>query len=186
MDIKQLKDNKTDRLVQVLNATFGEIPFVGGVFVEFFSSVIPNHRTDRIVEFIRLLEEKFNKQEQEIFESQILNEEFSGLFEDIIESTIRTIGNQRKRDLVEVLRAGLTANREVITELRLITKTLKELNDVETIILKHKSIRTANESSEFYQKHKSVLDAQYLFVGSSKEDEKRHYMYKGYLNHLVS
>lgn len=186
MEIKQLKDNKTDRLVQVLNATFGEIPFVGGVFVEFISSVVPNQRTDRIVEFIRLLDEKLNKHEQEIFQSRILNEDFSGLFEDIIESALRSIGKERKQNLVEVLRAGLKSDKEAINELRLIAKTLKELNDVEVIILKSKSIRTANEHSEFYQKHKSVLDSQYLFVGSSREDEKRHYMYKGYIYHLVS
>ncbi|MBK8112601.1 MAG: hypothetical protein IPK46_20980 [Saprospiraceae bacterium] len=186
MEIKQLNDNKTDRLVQVLNATFGEIPFVGGVFVQFISSVIPNQRTDRIVEFIRLLDEKLNKHEQEIFQSKILNEDFSGLFEDIIESALRSIGEERRQNLVEVFKAGLKSDKETINELRLVTKILKELNDVEVIILKSKSIRTTNEYHEFYQKHNSILDSQYLIVGASKEDEKRHYMYKGYMYHLVS
>lgn len=186
MKDRSLNENRIDRLVQLINATFGEIPIVGGAIVEFFSSVIPNQRTDRIIEFIKILNQRLSDQEQETFRNQILNEDFNGLLEDVVESTIKSIGKERKQHLVEVLKAGLNANKEETIELKLVTKTLKEINDIEVIILNSHIAKTSNEHHDFYQKHSSVLDARRLFSNADKNDEKKHYIYKGYLYHLVS
>lgn len=186
MEIKNLNENNTDKLVKIINATFGEIPIVGGTLVELFSSVIPNQRIDRMVEFIKILKEKLSNQEQELLKSKILDENFNSLLEDVIESTIRTIGKERKHHFCKIVHTGLTSNKEELIELRIITRTLKELNDIEMIILKNLSILSTNERTSFYQKNKSILESERLYVGASKEQEKRHYMFKGYLYHLVA
>jgi len=186
MEIKNLNENNTDKLVKIINATFGEIPIVGGTLVELFSSVIPNQRIDRMVEFIKILKEKLTNQEQELLKSKILDENFNSLLEDVIESTIRTIGKERKHHFYKIVHTGLTSNKEELIELRIITRTLKELNDIEMIILKNLSILSTNERTSFYQKNKSILESERLYVGASKEQEKRHYMFKGYLYHLVA
>ncbi len=186
MEIKNLNENNTDKLVKIINATFGEIPIVGGTLVELFSSVIPNQRIDRMVEFIKILKEKLSNQEQELLKSKILDENFNSLLEDVIESTIRTIGKERKHHFCKIVHTGLTSNKEELIELRIITRTLKELNDIEMIILKNLSILSTNERTSFYQKNKSILESEHLYVGASKEQEKRHYMFKAYLYHLVA
>lgn len=186
MEIKNLNENKTDKLVKTINATFGEIPIIGGALVELLSSVIPNQRIDRMVEFIKILNEKLTSQEQELLKSQILDENFNGLLQDVIDSTIKTIGKERKNHFAKIVQSGLTSNKEELIELRLITRILKEINDIEMIILKYHSIRTSNESSIFLQKNRNILESERLFVGASKEQEKQHFMYKGYLYHLVS
>ncbi|HPI41903.1 MAG TPA: hypothetical protein PLJ21_13930 [Pseudobdellovibrionaceae bacterium] len=186
MEIKNLNENKTDKLVKTINATFGEIPIIGGALVELLSSVIPNQRIDRMVEFIKILNEKLTSQEQELLKSQILDENFNGLLQDVIDSTIKTIGKERKNHFAKIVQSGLTSNKQELIELRLITRILKEINDIEMIILKYHSIRTSNESSIFLQKNRNILESERLFVGASKEQEKQHFMYKGYLYHLVS
>ncbi len=186
MELKNLNENNTDKMVRAFNAALGEIPILGGALGELFSSVIPNQRIDRMVEFIKILNEKLTSQEQELLKSQILDENFSGLLQDVIESAIKTIGKERKNHLAKILQSGLTSNKEELMELRLITRILKEINDIEIIILKYHSILTSNESSIFFQKNKNILESELLFVGASKEQEKQHFMYKGYLYHLVS
>ncbi|MBK7872211.1 MAG: hypothetical protein IPJ74_16830 [Saprospiraceae bacterium] len=175
MELKNLNENNSDKLVKLINATLGEVPLVGGALVELLSSVIPNQRIDRMVEFIKILTEELNNQEQELLRSQILDESFNGLLEDVIESTIRTIGNERRHQLSKIVHTGLTSNKEELIELRLITRTLKKLNDIEMIILKYHSIPSANESTSFYKKNINILESLHvnrLLVKNKKNDIK--------------
>jgi hypothetical protein len=51
-----LDKNTTDKMVLVTRAVTGVIPFAGSVVSEIITTLIPNQRMDRIVDFIRRLE----------------------------------------------------------------------------------------------------------------------------------
>ena len=53
-----LDNNKNDVAAFFAKGILGSIPYIGNITAEIITELIPNQRTDRIVEFLKILEQK--------------------------------------------------------------------------------------------------------------------------------
>ena len=65
-EIKKLNNDKNDYISSILSGTLGALPFAGPFLSEIINYVIPNQRTDRIVDFVKDLAIELEKQRVDI------------------------------------------------------------------------------------------------------------------------
>ena len=61
-----LKTDKRDRLVSVGKAASGVLPFIGTAVSELMDNVVPNLRFERVVIFLRELDERVSKVDKDL------------------------------------------------------------------------------------------------------------------------
>lgn len=64
VSFENLDKNWKDLTKGIVSAAFGGIPYIGPIIQELFNYSIPNQRIDRIVNFLKLLEQDFKKLEK--------------------------------------------------------------------------------------------------------------------------
>lgn len=185
-DISKLDKSRTDVMLDLFISTFGFIPYIGSAMSAMVTSIIPNQRIERLVKFVITLDERMTKNEQQLLKSRVMDESFVDFVDDVLESAIKSAGDERREQLIKILREGLDSNHEKLIDLRRITRTLRDINDVEFVILKSESFLDSNESSKFYKKHSEVLDSQYIYNTANEEDLDKYYIFQGYISNLIS
>lgn len=65
-EIEKLNNDKNDYISSILSGALGAIPFAGPLLSEIINYVIPNQRTDRIVDFVKDLAIELEKQRVDI------------------------------------------------------------------------------------------------------------------------
>lgn len=130
-----LDTNAKDRLVAAARGALAAVPFVGGLLGELVTEVIPGLRQDRIVAYLRLLEERVATMEAASAKAALANHEKIDLIERGGFQAARATSRERIAQIVEVVARGLAAgDAEVIRRKRLI-ELLGEIDDDEAAIL---------------------------------------------------
>src|SRR5215510_8642190 len=77
-----LETNRSDIAASLIRGIVGATPVVGPIVAEALSMTIPNQKIDRIVAFLRILEDKLKYVEQDLLKEASKSEEFNDLLED--------------------------------------------------------------------------------------------------------
>jgi len=130
-----LDTNAKDRLVAATRGALSAVPFVGGLLGELVAEVIPGQRQQRIVSYLRLLEERIAAMESGEAKAALESPEKIDLIERGGYQAARATSAERIARIVEVVSRGLqTDEAEIIRRKRLIGL-LGEIDEDEAAIL---------------------------------------------------
>ncbi|MEX6633412.1 hypothetical protein [Hyphococcus lacteus] len=131
----ELDDNIRDKLVSTAKGAAGIIPWAGGPLGEIISQVIPKQRLDRLVSYIRKLEDRIKSLETQEMQEALSSPAKIDLIETGGYQAARATQEQRVTHIVEAVFNGIKAPEvEVIRRKRLLSL-LGELDDDEIAIL---------------------------------------------------
>ncbi|WP_282115450.1 hypothetical protein [Pseudoalteromonas arctica] len=157
-----LKTDKRDRLVSVAKAASGVLPFIGTAVSELMDNVVPNLRFERVVIFLRELDERVSKVDKdlEFFKKNLDTELGVDLLEEALTQSSRSISKDRKKRLASIAEKALTKEKLKYEEARKVLNLYRELTDPEIIWLIYYSFRPTlghGPHSEWMEKHPNVL-----------------------------
>ena len=179
---------KADVVATIGKGLVGAIPFVGPLAAEIVGTIIPNQRIDRIESTLRLLESKILESDKEKVKQRIVTPEYVDLMEDGFWQTVRALSEERKDYIASLLKNSLTDDELKCIEYKRLIFILGELNDIEILILKSKSMeRGTREYQEFYDAQKnSIAWLIPIDSGATQEEKDRYAIYKTYNLHLTN
>ena len=183
-----MNTNKADVTAIVGKGLVGAIPFVGPLAAEIVGSIIPNQRIDRLESLVRLLEAKIQDIEKEKVKQRIVSPEYVDLMEDGFWQAARALSEERKDYIASLLKNGLTDDELKYIEYKRLMFILGELNDIEILILKSKSMYPSKKGyKEFWETHKHSLVLPFVSAAeSTQEKTDKETIHKTYELHLTA
>lgn len=179
-----LEVRKNDLIANTLRGVCGTLPVVGPSIAEIIGYVIPNQRIDRIAALLKALESKIDPEEKAKVEARMLEEKSIDFMEDGFLQAARALSEERIEHIASLLKNGLTdENLEHIAYKRLLFL-LREINDLEVIILKSYS-GSITQQRELRRKHQGVVTAPIVHLGSSQEEVDKNAIYETYKTNLT-
>lgn len=162
----------------------------GGLLAELLTEFIPAQRLDRLHDFAEQLAARLQGLE-DAFHSRVKESAaYGSLAEQATLSAVRSASSQRRKDLAEILRTGLTLDEAATIEHEALLRLLDRLNDAEIIVLmRHGSFRqTLNnpELAAFDAEHPGVLGVEPPTLADSDEVIRRWTMRQHYEAELVA
>ena len=186
LTVDDLAENETDAITAYSKGLMGAIPVFGGLFAEVVGQIIPNQRIDRVTEFMKILDGKFQELEldMEDVKSRMKREEYINLFEDGMWQAAKASSRERKEYIASLLSKSLTD--EALNEIQqgVLLTLLNELNDIEVLILYSYSM-IARSNQEFQQEHQEKLIGPVAFLGSGTETINQSAIHKTYKEKLL-
>jgi hypothetical protein len=113
----EIKTNRSDIAAALIRGVVGAAPFVGPIIAETLSATIPNQKTDRIITFVKVLEDKINYLEEDLLNEKFRSEEFADLLEDGLQLASRALSHERKEYIANLLKNGLVNEEQTHVEL---------------------------------------------------------------------
>jgi hypothetical protein len=176
-----------DYVTSAVKGALGAIPFAGSLLAEFAGDVLPNQRMDRIVKFAKILESRLATLEHEFVRSQLKDENFSDLFEEGVRQAARSLSNERREYIANLITNSLSQQDIEYNESKHLLRILGELNDIEIIWLRFYLDSGMNSDEEFREKNNAILTpimASYADPPIVVEKESLQESYKGHLSQL--
>lgn len=130
-----LDENIKDRLIAITCGAVSAIPFAGGVLGEVIAGVIPGLRQERLVKYVRLLEERLSKLEADQIERATSDPERIDLFERGAYQAVRATNDKRIEMIVEIVSRGMSSDEVDIVRRKRLATLLDQLDDDEVSIL---------------------------------------------------
>ncbi len=166
-----LENKKQDYLAISLQSLAGMIPVAGSIVAEIIGELIPNQRTDRIVAFLIKLDEKVAHIEKEALEHKLQQTENIDLFEDACFQASRALTDEKLEYIANAFANSLTQDEVAYLYKKKLMWLLGELNENEIIILTNYTYpQYIGEPSDFYEKHKDIINISSPTIGSSDEE----------------
>lgn len=182
-----MSTKRTDIAAIIGKGVLGAIPFVGPLAAEIVGVLIPNQRIDRIESLLKLLESKIPEVDRAKVERNIYSQESIDLIEDGFIQASRALSEERKEYIASLLKNSLTEDEIKHIEYKRLLSMLGELNDLEVLILKSKTMHSDQpENKEFWEVHKNVLTSPMAHIGSSLEEIDKHTIYQTHKLHLAN
>lgn len=183
-----MNSKKLDIATACVKGALGYIPFVGPLVAEVVGTVIPNQRLDRIESILRLLESKILENDKEKVKQRIVAPEYVDLMEDGFWQAARALSEERKDYIASLLKNGLTDDELKYVEYKRLMSILGELNDIEILILKSKSMeRGTREYKDFLETNKRLLVLPLLTVAESTQEKRdKETIHKTHELHLIN
>jgi hypothetical protein len=109
MSDNPLKDQRVDKLVAVANGVVGGVPIVGAMAAEALTEFIPEQKLDRLELWLNLFAERVEQLEHglERLRLRISTPEGADIFEDGAVQASRSVTNDRRRHLANIIANGL-------------------------------------------------------------------------------
>ncbi len=131
----ELDTNAKDRLVAATRGALAAVPFVGGLLGELVTEVIPGLRQDRIVTYLRLLEDRVRAMEEASAKAALADPEKIDLIERGGFQAARATSPARIAHIVDVVARGLETDEAEIIRRKRLMELLGEIDDDEVAIL---------------------------------------------------
>lgn len=132
---RKLEKSLRDRVATYASAGASAVPFVGGILGQAINDVIPNQRIDRIVEFVRLLEERLGTVEEQRTR-EVLDDSAK---QDLIVmggiQAARALSNDRLKYIAEAVANGIDSETASTVRKNRLLQMLGDLDDDEVAIL---------------------------------------------------
>ena len=180
----ELELQKSDYFAMVLRGIVGAAPYAGALLAELVGVIIPNQRMDRLVDFVRLLDERLSLVEKDI-RSLLLDEEFADLLEEGLHQVARGITEERRRYIANLIANSISEEEISFLEAKYLMKKLEEINDIEVIWLRYFLVPTIGGDEEFRSKHSHILEPIIPTIRSSQQEIDKAALQKSYKEHLV-
>lgn len=176
--MSQLDTNTRDRLVSAAKSTAGALPFVGTLVCEVIDSVIPGLRIERVVSYLKTLDEKVGAIDEKLenFKSSLKSEEGLDVFEEGVIQASRAVSEDRKQRLANLVANSLSAEKLKYAESRKLLNIFNELTDPEVIWLIYYSLNPVlgkGPHSDWMEHHSDVLKPISREMGAPQEEHER-------------
>lgn len=184
-----MSTEKADVTTIVAKGLLGAIPFVGPLAAEIVGTIIPNQRIDRIESILRLLEAKIAEYDRQKVRERIVSPEYVDLMEDGFWQAARALSEERKDYIASLLKNTLTDDELKHIEYKRLMSILDELNDLEILILKSKSLEQWQqpEYNEFWNIHGDSLKSSRPTIGNATQEKIDKYaIHKTHTLHLIN
>lgn len=181
--MNDLNDNKLDKAISMTEAILGEFPG-GAIISEIIKNTIPNQRIDRIVAFLRKLEEKLNHLENITNLNIGKQAEYITLLENGMFHAYRASSDDRLEYIASIVKNGLTQEQCETSRYIYLLNLLSELNDEEVIWLRFYLVPTIGGDEEFRDKHKNTLSLARKYIGAPEEELNKSAIQDSYKEHL--
>ena len=109
------------------------------MIAEIIGNVIPNQRVERIVRFVKELENRLGKLEAENLQAKVTDPAVVDLLEDAFIQASRATSEDRITHIDEVIANGITSDELNKAEVKRMLWLLGQLNDAEIVILRSRS-----------------------------------------------
>lgn len=182
-----LAANRVDGLTSLAKGILGAAPFIGPTLAEIVGHIIPNQRIDRIVKFVRLLDERLQKFEQETLQTQIQEPANVDLLEDAFTQAARATSQERLEHIANLVANGISSEDLKQSESKRMLWLLGQLNDAEIILLRGNLPMTREEydlDEEFRRQHSELLAPDTIHMGSSEDELEDAALKTSYRQHL--
>lgn len=180
----EINSNGSDRVAILVKGIIGVAPFVGPMLAETIASVIPNQKLDRVITFIKVLNDKVSFIEQDILNVKLKTEEFADLLEDSLNQAARALSAERKNYIAALLKNSLSREELTHLEQKKLLALLNENNDIEIILLKFDSLYI-EEQDEFWDRHAQILQSPVVYLDSTQETVDKNALHISYRGTLV-
>lgn len=166
-----LKTDRSDFAAAVVRAFTGVAPLFGPFIAEILTIAIPQQKMDRVVAFVKLLDDKLSYVQDDLVKLRIKSEEFADLLEDALSQASRSLSDERKSQIASLLKNSVSRDELKHLEHKKLLGLLNELNDVEILWLKHYSLYP-EEQSAFWEQHGEALGRFAVDGGQAEIDEE--------------
>lgn len=175
-----------NEIISVLaKGSLGAIPFVGPLAAEIVGSIIPNRRLERIENLLQVLASKIEEPDREGIAERLKSEESVDLMEDAFIAASRALSVERIDYIASLLKNGLTDKQLEHLDYKRLMSLLSELNDIEILILKSKSMHQGDrEFSEFWTKHERVLIPPPATFDATQDEIDKNTVFQSHKTHL--
>lgn len=164
-------------------------PF-GGVIGDFLTQFVPQQRLDRLTEFVEILHEQMEAAATSFQQRVETSAPYAALLEESTLAAVRTPSSQRRRDIVEILRTGLSKSDAEVIGHHALLRLLENLNEAEIIVLmslgSFRKPFNDPEVDQFYEKHDAVLGIMPPNLNASLEEHRRWMIRDHYDETLIS
>jgi hypothetical protein len=179
-------DNLETQTLADAVATFGGallqlIPVVGPLLAEILKVTIPNQRLDRVVDFLRILQQEMDVAKLSL---EQVRKGHEILIEDGILIALRTNSRAHYRRASKVIVEGLTTNVDGLAEERFLLSLLGELTDAEIVWLGSTISRDVQEQHAYHEAHRMELSKSSTHIASSVGAKESSAVVDGYHSHL--
>jgi hypothetical protein len=178
-----MKTNRSDLAAALVRGLIGAAPLVGPLIAEILTATIPRQKMDRVVTFVKILDDKLSYLEEDVVKVRIKSEEFADLLEDGITQASRSLSDERKSHIASLLKNSLTRDDLKHLEHKKILALLNELNDIEILFLKFYWLH-AEDQREFWGKHKDALFRPPLYFGVGQVEIDQDALKESYTTNL--
>ncbi|MDY0282134.1 MAG: hypothetical protein RBR35_16430 [Salinivirgaceae bacterium] len=188
--MNQLDPNSRDRLVSIAKGVAGALPFIGSAVSEIMGSVIPNLRFERVVIFLKTLEEKIGGIDERLksFEKNLQTEEGIDLLEEGIIQASRAVSEERKQRLARLVGRALSEEELNHQEGRKLLNIYRELTDQEIVWLIYYSLNPVlgkGPHTDWVEKHPEILMPISREMGAPSEQHERGALQDSYKSTLM-
>lgn len=104
----EINSNASDRVATLVRGIIGVAPYVGPMLTEAIISVIPDQKLDRVITFIKVLNDQVKYIEDDVLKVKIQTEEFTDLLEDGLNQASRALSDERKQYIAALLKNSLS------------------------------------------------------------------------------
>lgn len=179
-----LEQDKTDALVATAKSVLGAVPFAGPLLSELVGNLIPNQRVDRLTKYVKELEARLSSIDREKIDNALSSEEGIDLFEEGFVQASRSLTDERRKYVANVVANGVDDETIEYSESKYILKLLQELNEQEIIWLRFFMVPTIGGDEEFRKKHRNILDPVRAYLGSNERTIEKASLQDSYKEHL--
>ncbi|EBA00632.1 hypothetical protein [Marinobacter sp. ELB17] len=185
-----LDTNIRDRLVSVAKGVSGACPLIGPIISEAIGQLIPDQRLDRVISFLKTLEEDFAQVQSRLsrIERNSATPEGLDILEEGMLQAARSVSKDRQKWLAAIVGRSLSSESLRYNESRKLLNLYRELTDPELIWLIYISESQGYASpyhKELADQYPDILNPASRSYGVSQEEADRSALQDGYKNTLL-
>ncbi|AIE86041.1 hypothetical protein [Fimbriimonas ginsengisoli] len=159
--------NGADVTAIAVKGALGAIPFAGNLLAEIAGNLIPGQRLDRLIKFAEALEARLQETEKKLFEARAKTEEGADLVEDALTQAARSLTDDRRARIAELLKNGLTAEEFDHDGTKKLLWLLDQITDPELVWL---VFIGRDYDQTMMKKHSDVLEGRVSHTGSPEQE----------------
>lgn len=167
-NLPELGTTRRDRISSWLQAFGGFVPYAGPIIARVIGDLIPQQRTERIEQFLRLLDERLRSVEKEALEEKLQLAGKIDLFEEGAFQSARSLSEERLKYIATLVATGITGEEKEEAESKRLLNLLASITDDQIIILA--SYLNKNRTGEFREIHQDILFTPFATLGSSQDE----------------
>lgn len=179
----ELSSKAVDYRTAFYRSIANNIPLLGGLLTEVINETIPNQRIDRIQKYIESLEAKIQDLDPNEVEARFHEPEFIDLLEESLCQAVRAVSQERIEYIASIVGESLSDQERQYIQYKKILYILKELNDVEILMLLG-FVRTHDK--EFWDTHRDTISQPGHHMQSSQQQMDKSLVQKAYRAHLIN
>jgi hypothetical protein len=179
-----LSNKGIDYVVSALRSATGLFPLGGSFLAELLTIAIPNQRTERIVDYLRILAKHFAIFQKSFLDEQAKRSDFCELVEESFHQAARSTTEERREYIANLIANGLRKDQKDYLQSRFLLRILGQLNDAEILILYYYGLGYSPEANEFEAEHAELVPYWPQWSNNAEQPETRA-IRQGYHHHLA-